>query len=60
MKVKRYFMKFGEGVAEMPNGERWICSKQIWIDKPKELEAPPLPHGIIGQNEWVNLWAYRR
>jgi len=60
MKVKRYFMKFGEGIAEMPNGEYWICDKQTWKAKPKELEMPPLAHGIINQSEWVMCWKFNR
>ena len=60
MIVKRYFMKFAEGIAEMPNGEYWICSKQIWKEKPKDLESPPLPHGIITKNDWLNHWEFKR
>ena len=60
MKVIRYFTKFGEGIAEMSNGEYWICCKQVWRDKRKDLESPPLPHGIISQNEWLNLLKFKR
>lgn len=60
MKVNRYFMKCSEGIAEMPNGEYWVCDKNTWKVKPKELLTPPLSHGIISQNEWITFWKFNK